>query len=280
MKKIIILTLTLMMVLALASCSEKEQENPAATGQYKTGVLSHMVSSSTDQTMANHIIEEHSSDFQGDGERILYNNISAALLALDSNEIQFFGTNKATADYIVANNDGLTSLAPTGVVMQTEFSMLTMEDDEKTYDALNDSIVAFKEDGTLDKLIESYIEAPDGNFGAEIKFPTFENADTIRIAVTGDIPPLDYAADDGNAAGFNVALLAAISEHTGINIEVVPMESASRFTALSSGKVDAIFWVCSTICKDHPDVRINEAVDNTKTTEPYIVLDAAMVCKK
>ena len=50
--------------------------------------------------------------------------------------------------------------------------------------------------------------------------------------------------------------------------------------ALASGKVDAIFWVCATTCKDHPEVRVTEPIDNTKITEPYIVLDAAMVYKK
>ena len=114
----------------------------------------------------------------------------------------------------------------------------------------------------------------------EVNFPAFEGADTIRIAITGDIPPLDYTADNGKAAGFNVALLAAIAEYNGINIEPVIMESASRFTALASGKVDAIFWVCATTCKDHPEVRVTEPIDNTKITEPYIVLDAAMVYKK
>lgn len=280
MKKIIKLSLVLMMVLALSACKQTEQEQEQNTSEIKTGVLSQMVSASRDQAMAKHVIAEHNSDFQGNGERILYNNISAVLLALNSGEIQYFGTNAATADYIAGNNDGLMVHSPTGVIMQTEFSMLTMEDDAETYDILNDTIVAFKEDGTLEQLIASYIETPDGNFDAEVNFPAFEGADTIRIAITGDIPPLDYTADNGKAAGFNVALLAAIAEYNGINIEPVIMESASRFTALASGKVDAIFWVCATTCKDHPEVRVTEPIDNTKITEPYIVLDAAMVYKK
>lgn len=114
----------------------------------------------------------------------------------------------------------------------------------------------------------------------EVNFPAFEGADTIRIAITGDIPPLDYTADNGKTAGFIVALLSAVAEYNGINIEPVVMESASRFTALAFGKIDAIFWVCATTCKDHPEVWITESIDNTKITEPYIVLDAAMVYKK
>ena len=280
MKKKIMLPLMLMMVLVLSACKKTEQEHDSTTSKIKTGVLSHMVSESRDKAMAMHVIEEHNSDFQGNGERILYNNISAVLLALDSGEIQYFGTNAATADYMAANNDAFMVRTPTDVIMQTEFSMLTMEDDTETYDILNNAIVAFKEDGTMEQLIASYIETSDGNFDAEVNFPNFEGADTIRIAITGDIPPLDYTTDNGKAVGFNVALLAAFAEYAGINIEPVIMDSASRFTALASGKVDAIFWVCATTCKDHPEVRIAEPIDNTKLTEPYIVLDAAMVYKK
>lgn len=278
MKKLIVLVLAFVMILALTSCAQKEQEQ-AAIAKVKTGVLSNMVSTSTDQAMVKHIMAEHKIDFSGNGERFLFNNISAALLALDSDEIQFFGTNSATADYIVANNDKLKVVSPSGVIMQTEFSMMTMENAE-VYDILNDAIVALKENGTLEDLINSYIKAPDGNFDAAVEIPAFEGADTIRIAITGDIPPLDYTTEDGKPAGFNVALLAAIAQHAGVNIEPVAMESASRTTALASGKVDAIFWVCATICKDHPEVRINEAIEGTTSTESYIILDAAMVGKK
>lgn len=279
MKKKIMLFMIPAMALTLASCAQKEQAQEAANG-FRTGILSFMVSASGDQTMTEHIMKEHHSDFQGNGDRELYNNISSALLALDSGEIQFFGTNKATADYIAAGNEKLRVLSPADAVMQTEFSMLTMEENTETYEILNSAIAALKENGTLEQLITSYIEAPDGNFDAETVIPAFEGADTIRIAVTGDIPPLDYTTADGKATGFNVALLAAIAEYAGVNIEPVTMESISRSTALASGKVDAIFWFCATICKDHPEVRIRETIEGTKATEPYIVLDAAMVAKQ
>lgn len=285
MKKALILILVFaMMSSALIGCGKEEESlsvsDLAAAGEIKTGVLSHMVAMSADDTMVRHIKDQHSSEFQGDGERILYNNISSALLALKSNEIQVFGTNTATANYIVANNDEFVTFTPPGVLMQTEFSMLTMENSTEAYQILNDAILALKQDGRLDQLVETYINSPDGIQNTDITIPEFEGADTIRVAVTGDVPPLDYVTVDGKPAGFNVALLAAIAEQTGVNMEIVPMESGSRATALASGKVDAIFWVCATLCKEHPEIKIRESIANTKATEPYIVLDAAMVKKK
>lgn len=278
MKRIIALLLTLTMALALAACAQNGQD--PKENESKTGILSHMVAMAEDQIMVDHILKEHTGNFQKDSERILYNNLSSALLALDAGEIQYFGTNTATANYIVANNDKYMTFSPGGVIMQTEFSMLTMEEDEEVYNILNNSIIALKENGTLQELINSYIEAPDGNFDDAVVIPSFEGADTIRIAITGDIPPMDYTTADGKPAGFNVALLAAIAEYAKINIEPVLMESGARSTALASDKVDAIFWVCATLCKEHPEVRIKESIPNTKATTPYIVLDAAMVRKK
>lgn len=277
-RKISCLLLFIMLLTLFTSCGKKEKEESVSS--FKTGILSHMIAASGDQIMGQHILEMHNSEFQGDGERILYNNISSALLALNSDQIQIFATNSATADYIVSTNDNLMSFIPPGTAMQTELSMLTMEDNTETYNILNDAIIALKENGTMAQLIETYINSPDGVNQNQIELPFTEGAKTIRIAITGDIPPMDYVSLDGSPAGFNIALLAEISKQAGVNIDIVTMESTSRATALATDKVDAIFWVCATLCKEHPEIRIVESIENTIATEPYIILDAAMVKKK
>ena len=59
---------------------------------------------------------------------------------------------------------------------------------------------------------------------------------------TGDLPPLDYVAADGTPAGFNVALMNAIAEKQNVNFTFVQVEADARLSALSSGKIDVIFW--------------------------------------
>ena len=54
-----------------------------------------------------------------------------------------------------------------------------------------------------------------------IPFETFEGAETIRVAVTGDLPPIDYVAADGKAAGFNTALLAEIAKRLKDSITLI-----------------------------------------------------------
>ena len=56
------------------------------------------------------------------------------------------------------------------------------------------------------------------------------------------MPPLDYVAADGKAAGFNVALLSEIANRLHVNINPVNVETGSRASALQSGRADGVFW--------------------------------------
>ena len=98
-----------------------------------------------------------------------------------------------------------------------------------------------------------------------IPFETFEGAETIRVAVTGDLPPIDYVAADGKAAGFNTALLAEIAKRLKINIKTVYVNTASRTASLSSGRSDVVFWYqVRENAERQPDVP-----DTVILSEPY-----------
>ena len=75
-----------------------------------------------------------------------------------------------------------------------------------------------------------------------MELPSFEGADTIKVAVTGSLPPMDYVGPDGAPAGFSTAVLAEIANRLGKNIEIVVVDSVGRAAALASGVVDAVFW--------------------------------------
>ena len=75
-----------------------------------------------------------------------------------------------------------------------------------------------------------------------VAFEKFEGAETIKVAVTGDLPPIDYVAADGTPAGFNTAILAEIGKRLKVNIELMNVESGARAAALSSKRADVVFW--------------------------------------
>ena len=76
----------------------------------------------------------------------------------------------------------------------------------------------------------------------KVEIAKIDGAETVRVGVTGDLPPIDYVDEAGIPAGFNTAVLAEISRRTGKNIELVSIDSGARSIALSQGKVDVVFW--------------------------------------
>ena len=99
-----------------------------------------------------------------------------------------------------------------------------------------------------------------------VTLPTFYGAETIKIGVTGDLPLLDYIRPDGVPAGFNTAILAEISNRIKKNFVLVQVDSGARVTALSSEKVDVIFWAVVSEDKRIGDIDRPEGMIFTK---PY-----------
>ncbi len=190
-------------------------------------------------------------------EVIFYDTLDAMLMALDAGDIDRMTIYYRTGQYLCATNDDLqlyftfdyekeqnpfASLVLSGH-MSNDFAFLMMEGNEALRDEFSNAIIDMKTDGTMDKLINEQIEALlNGGDVKPVSMPEITGAETIKVAVTGALPPMDYVAADGTPAGFNTAVLAEISQRIGKNIELVVVDSIGRATALSSGTVDAVFW--------------------------------------
>ncbi|MBQ7733747.1 MAG: transporter substrate-binding domain-containing protein, partial [Synergistaceae bacterium] len=99
-----------------------------------------------------------------------------------------------------------------------------------------------QQDGTLDGFNARYLANPGKDEAESVKFDSFPDAPIIKIAVTGDMPPIDYVASDGKAAGFNAVILAEIGRRMEINIELININTAARNATLVSGRADGVFW--------------------------------------
>lgn len=272
MKKTVILLFLIIMVM-MSACAEKDNSSA-------TGILMDMTVENIDETIR-HMKEVHGTEFQKpDAFTIKYDSLSTLLLALRSGDVGHISLNSETAAFVMAQNDDLVAFDPTAGSHKTSFSMMTMADNKEVYDLINNAIIELKGDGTLDKIIEENLFAYREKEPKPSELPVIEGAETIVVAVTGDLPPLDYVSVDGKPAGFNVALLSAISERAGVNFEFSTVESGARITALSSGRVDVVFWSCASICAEHSHLLAQEAFENTLITEPYISLDSVIITIK
>ena len=75
-----------------------------------------------------------------------------------------------------------------------------------------------------------------------ITFEKFPGAETVRVAVTGDLPPVDYVSEEGLPAGYSVAVLSEIGKFLKVNIVTVGVTAGARTAALVSGRADVVFW--------------------------------------
>lgn len=188
---------------------------------------------------------------------VYYDSLGAMVMGVTTGEIDAFAINKTTADYLCATNSNLmpanmfdlekerTTFADVALsgILNSDFSFMLRSDQQDLCQSFNHILADMKNDGTFDRLIKEQIT--DVISGDEIqteKPESFDDADTIRIAVTGALPPMDYVDASGNPAGFNTAVLSEFGKRLHKNIEIKVVDSVGRAFALSSDAVDVVFW--------------------------------------
>ena len=254
MKKLIALVLALVMALALAVPALAAEEKPVL----KIGRLDFLARTEEDATAGVNEIGDSSDEFPAlitnDADIIYYHSLAELLMALDAGLIDIIDVDEPTVQYVISRNDAYVEVHPV-TDWPIEYSMLFREEDGLLCDSFNEALTAMKDDGTLDDLAAEYIDGVIAGEDPEaVAFPTFEGAETVTVAVTGDVPPMDYVDDTGHAAGFNTAVLAEIAQRLEVNIELIQVDSSARALALSSGRADAAFWVQNVLTFNDSDV--------------------------
>ncbi len=192
-----------------------------------------------------------------------YDTLDSLLLALKSNEISCIaGLPQTTAKYLCAKDNMLEVTATFDFSKTREkssfadaafnrladgFTFMMMEGNKSLCDEFNKIISEMQADGSMKRLIDEQILAITNGHEIKVNNPEYKkDRGTIKVAVTGSLPPMDYVAADGSFAGFNTALLAEIGKRLDKNISMVQVSSVGRATALASGVVDVVFWTRST----------------------------------
>ena len=170
-----------------------------------------------------------------------YPNLNGLQMALNAGEIKHIVLPEVTAEYLMNQNpeyESVLILHSKGMGLAFGFRA----DNESLRDKFNRAITSMRDDWTLSALEGMYLARAGINPPKPVEFQSFKGAGTIRAAVTGDLPPVDFIADDGTPAGFSTAVLAEVGKRLGVNIELMNVESAARSSALASGRADVVFW--------------------------------------
>ena len=197
-------------------------------------------------------------------ETTFYDSLDSMVMALHAGEIDYIDDlPQCTADYLCQRDDELEAPIHYNMEKKREensfeyiafqrlsngFAFLLKQDDYQLCDDFNRVIAEMEGDKTLERLVKEQItDVAEGKEPAAVELAQKDGRETLKIAVTGSLPPIDYVAADGSFAGFNTAFLAEVGERLGKNIRLVQVDSPGRAAALASGNVDVVFW-----CRQNP----------------------------
>ena len=186
---------------------------------------------------------------------VFYDSLIQMQMALNRGEIEEMILPDFVAEYLLKINK---SYKPSCLSSSGKMSLcfgFTKENTSLAY-SWNSALSFLRNNWTLANLEQKYVKdfPKDNNeydyiYGNNkrkkqdrIKFEKFENAPTIRVAVTGDLPPVDFVDEAGFPTGYSLAVLSEIGKILKINILPVNISTGARTAALISGRVDVVFW--------------------------------------
>ena len=202
---------------------------------------------------------------------VFYDTMNDMIMALNRGDIVALETDQNTVRYIVSRNDHIVDRPPYMNPNMLIFCMLLRGEDSELRDQISACIAEMNKDGTVELMKQTYIEdVIAGKEPEAIEPQVFQDAKTIRVAVTGDRPPMDYISAGGEPLGFNTALIAEVAKRLELNIEMVNVTCASRGIALATGVCDIVFWMEVGDFENWEGADFEDQPENTVVTDPYM----------
>ena len=214
-------------------------------GKTTIGVITHLNASEVEYNKIMQKLEKsyRPSKAKLSAEYKYFDKMNDMQMALDAKQIDMMSTYQCVAEYMIKQSDNK-EILPSEKFLSDSFCFAVREGDTALLNDLNKAIKNMMDDGTLSNLSKQYsVELKDGAEPPAVPITHIDGADTIKVAVTGDLPPFDMILADGKPAGYSTAVLAEISRRTGQNIEIVSVDSGARASILTSKGADVIFWV-------------------------------------
>lgn len=201
-------------------------------------------------------------------------SLNEALQMLESGRADVFFTFYDTARYIAAQDDRYDAVNFDD--LSEALHLVASNQNAALIEKVNTALAELKEQDALEALWRDNIQDNlSGETLALYEMPVIDGADTYRVGVSGDCPPIDYVSADGVPMGYNIALLAALSEQMQVNFELVSMESGARMMALQSGRIDLFFWqIASTANENAPEAMTEFANSVLGSDLPLLMSDS------
>ena len=212
-----------------------------------------------------------------------YDSLLAMQMALRSGKISEIALPEPVGLYLITNNPKFDILFSLNMMPST-ISFGFKRGNTALQKEFNTAITAMRKDGTLEKLKKKYITELAGE-PEQVVFQNFKNAPTIKVAVTGDLPPIDFIAADGRPTGYNTAILSEIGKRLKKNIRLISVDAGGRSAALASERADVVFWYRNTEGLKAPSKIkgknlkgvMKDTLDGVILSEPYYEWDVDLI---
>jgi len=288
-KKLLLMLTAAGMFAPLVSAAPAKADRPATAAPVKTQKPDLTFLSGTTGTVGGSVWSEEkltaimNARLNAKIKKFIYvDSMTDGLAMMKSGRADFMMTSDVTANYLIQRNPDMKSVA---ITKNNSMAMLLRASDVALRDSISSAITKLKDSGKLAELRKKWIdELPVGKEPGMQKVEKTSFPETVRVGISGELPPFDYIAADGNPAGYNIAVLAEISKLIGKNIEIVSVNALAKDIALASKKIDVFFW------QRLPNTGEREGLKNDPErkafyskfiyTEPYCTIDTVLLVKK
>ena len=264
MKKTLFLILTLLAVLSLglSMADEAPVQKYGNIGRLsKLNITEDQLNDVLKDIMVNSICNRY----------VFYDTMTDMLMALNRGDIVVLETDQNTVRYIASRNEHIVDRPPYMNPNMLVFCMLLRADDAELRDQISACITEMTEDCTIETLKQSYIEnVIAGEEPGAIQPENYPDARTIKVAVTGDRPPMDYVSAGGEAIGFNTAMITEIAKRLNMNVKLVNVSTQARGMALATSVCDIVFWMEVGDFENWEGANLEDQPENTVVTAPYL----------
>ena len=164
-----------------------------------------------------------------------FNKAADAVMALSQGKVDCVIIDEQPAKVFVSQNDGITILGED--FANEDYAAVIKKDNTKLLEDVNKALGEIKADGTLDKIISSYIPTEGQEKGSYHYTQTVTSGEKLVMATNAQFPPYEYY-ESNEIIGIDVEIGRAIADKLGRVLSIEDMEFDSIINAVSSGKAD------------------------------------------
>lgn len=164
-----------------------------------------------------------------------YNKGADAIMALTQGKIDCVIIDEQPAKVFATQNDGIEILPEE--FTNEDYAAVIKKDNTELLEKVNKALAELKEDGTLDKIISSYIPGEGQESGSYHYTQTVKGGDNLVMATNAEFPPYEYK-EANDIVGIDVEIGRAIADKLGMTLKVEDMAFDSIISAVSTGKAD------------------------------------------